>query len=156
MQQRTGRRQLNAIPPQQIDHGFQPIEQTGQIGPPDIASIDHAEREDHVLGRLRSDFIELILRADQIEMKPGDGERQGQIEVVAKFAKVGVQHDPELRDRFGKSRVSLLQRLPGGRVEIEHQTWLIQLHPFGASVGQFPEHLDIDGQQSIEQRHRIE
>ncbi len=91
------------------------------------------------LRRLRSDFIELVRRANQIEMKPGDGERQGQIEVVAKFAKISVQHDPELRDRFGKGGISLLQRLPGRRVEIEHQTRLVQLYPFGAAVGQFPQ-----------------
>lgn len=129
---------------QLIDHGLQPIEKARQIGPPDIAPVDHPERNDQILPCLCGDFVELIGRPHQIEMQTSNRQRQRKVEVVAKFAEIRVQHDLELRDRFGKCCVSSLQRVLGAAIKIEHQTWLVQLRPLGAPVGQFTQHIDIN------------
>ena len=49
-----------------------------------------------------------------------------------------------------------MQRLLADDIEVEHQTWLVDLHPFGAPVGQFAQHLDVDRQQPVEQGQWIE
>ena len=54
------------------------------------------------------------------------------------------------------SRIGVMQRLLRDDVEIEHETWLVDLHPFGAAAGQFAQHFDVDRQQPVEQRQRIE
>ena len=49
-----------------------------------------------------------------------------------------------------------MQRLLRDDIEVEHETWLVDLHPFGAAAGQFAQHLDVNRQQPVEQRQRIE
>ena len=53
------------------------------------------------LRRLRQTLVELLGRAHEIEMQPGDRQRQRGVEVVAEAAEIGRQHDLELRHRLG-------------------------------------------------------
>ena len=107
--------------------------------------------------RLRRDRLELIRRANKVEMEAGDRQRQRRIEIVAEAAEIGRQHDLQLRQRVSEGRVGLAKRVPSRIVEIEHEAGLVDLHPFGAVRAEAPtQHIDIDRQQSRQQRQRIE
>ena len=88
----------------------------------------------------------MFRRADQVEMQAGDGQRQRGIAVTVQPAEIGREHDLELRHRFGDLRIGVMQRLLPDDIEVEHQTRLVDLHPFGAPVGQFAQHLDVAAQ----------
>ena len=65
-----------------------------QIGAPDIAAVDHAERQ-HAILRQLGEIVELLGRAHEIEMQARDRKRQRGVEVVAEPAEIGCQHDLE-------------------------------------------------------------
>ena len=49
-----------------------PVEDRGQVSPPDIASVDDAERKNKPLRRLGEDGIKLAGSPDEIEVQTGD------------------------------------------------------------------------------------
>ena len=53
VQQRTGWRDLHVVGATPRDHRLQPIEQRRQVGAPDIAAVDDAERQHQALWRFR-------------------------------------------------------------------------------------------------------
>ena len=58
--------------------------------------------------------------------------------------------------RLGSSRaripIGLLKRAPLRIVEIEHQARLVELNPVGAGIGKPTQHVDVNRQQTLEQR----
>ena len=50
----------------------------------------------------------------------------------------------------------MAQRLQRGAIEVKDEAGLVDLHPFGAAIGKFAEHVDVNRQQSIQQRQRLE
>jgi hypothetical protein len=127
---------------------------TAQVRAPDIAAIDHAER-DHAVVRQSRDIVELFRRANEIDMETGDRKCKGGIAVAAECAEVAGEHDPDLRHLLREGRIGLLQSLLCARIEIEHQTRLVDLHPVGATHSQLAQHFHVDRQQPVEQRKRI-
>ena len=155
MQQRAGRRDLHTLLAELGHDRLDPVEDFRQIGAPDIAAVDHAERDHAVAGQFR-DVIELLRRAHEVEMQSGDGKRKGGIAVTAKRTKIACQHDLDLRDFPGERCVSPLQGLLRRRIEIEHQARLVDLHPIGATLCELAQNLNVDRQQPVEQRNRLE
>ena len=82
------------------------------------------------------EVVELVRRAHQIEVQAGDRQRQRGVAIAAQPAEIGRQHDLELRHGLGDFRIGVTQRLLPVDIEVEHQAWLVDLHPFGAPVGQ--------------------
>lgn len=81
MQQRARRRDLHALPAEAGDDGREAIENLAQIRAPDIAAIDHAEREDAVV-RQFGDVVNLPGRAHEVEMQAGNGESERRVTAV--------------------------------------------------------------------------
>jgi hypothetical protein len=155
MQERAGGGDLHTRLAELRDHGFEPVEDPAQIRAPDVPAVDDAERQHAAIGKIGK-AVDLLRRAHQIEMQAGDGQRQRGIAIAAQPAEIGREHDLELRQSGGDFRVGVMQRLLPNDIEVEHQTWFVDLHPFGAPVGQFAQHLDVNRQQPVEQRQRIE
>ena len=72
MQQRAGGGDLYTILAELCDHGFEPVEDPAQVCAPDVAAIDDSERQ-YAVSRKIGEAVDLIRRADQIEMQAGDG-----------------------------------------------------------------------------------
>ena len=155
MQQRAGGGDLHPLLAEFRDHGFERSEDPAQIRAPDVAAVDDAERQHAVFWKI-GEAVDLFRRAHQVEMQAGDGQRQRGVAIAAQPAEIGRQHDLELRHRVGDLAIGVMQRLLPDDVEVEHQAWLVDLYPFGAAVGQFAQHLDVNRQQPVEQRQRIE
>ncbi len=151
MQQRAGGGDLHTLLAEFRDHGFELAENPAQVRAPDVAAVDDSERQHAVFWKI-GEAVDLFRRAYQIEMQAGDRQRQRGIAIAAQPAKIGREHDFELRHRFGDLRIGVMQRLLPDDIEVEHETWLVDLHPFGAAVGQFAQHLDVNRQQPVEQR----
>ena len=64
------------------DHRLDLREDFLQIGLPDVSTIDDAERQHEAARRLGENGVELLGRADQVEMQAGDGEGHGGVEIV--------------------------------------------------------------------------
>ena len=69
MKQRTGRRDLNLAGASPGDNRLEPVEQCGQIGPPDIAAVDDAERQHQSLRRLLQNVVDLLRRTNEIDVQ---------------------------------------------------------------------------------------
>ena len=110
MQQRAGGRDLHALLAELGYDRLDPVEDFRQIGAPDVAAVDHAERDD-AISRQFCDIIELFGRAHEVEMQAGDGKRKGGIAVTAERAKIAGQHDLDLRDVPGECRIGMQQGL---------------------------------------------
>ena len=156
MQQRTGWRNLDLISATFGSDGFEPVEDVRQIRAPDIATVDDAQRQHQPLGRLLQDVVELVRRADEIDVKPTDRKRHRGVEIVAEPAKIAGQHDLQCRQRVGKHRVTAPQRVAGGDIEIEHEAGFVELHPFRASCCEFAQDFDVNRKQPVQQRQRVE
>ena len=155
MQQRAGGRDLHAILAELRDDGLEPIENAAQIRAPDVSAVDDAERQ-HAVLRKAFEVVDLVRRAHQIEMQAGDGQRQRGVAIAAQPAEIGRQHDLELRHGLGDFRIGIMQRLLPDDIKVEHQAGFVDLYPFRAPIDQFAEDFDVDRQQPVEQRQRIE
>ena len=79
-----------------------------QIGAPDVAAIDDAERENSICGEGAEQLVELGASTHQIGMMAGDGKISRDGKVVAIFAEIARKHD--LRRRRRKLAVGEAQR----------------------------------------------
>ncbi len=156
MQKRARRRDLEAVPAMGGDDRLQAIDDAGQVGAPDIAAVDDAQRQDEVLGRLGEDRRELFRRADQVEVQAGHRQRHGEVEVFLQAAEIAGDQNLQPGHVLGEAGIGLLQRRGGRDIAVERQDGLVQLHPIGAGIAQALQHLDIDGNQPVDKRQRIE
>ncbi len=156
MQQRTRWRDLEVIGPAFGDQRLEAIEQARQVGAPDVAPVDDAERKHQSARRLGGDEVELFGRAHEIEVQAGHRQRQRQIEIVAEPAEIGRQHDLELRQRMREHGVSASERVARRLAEIEREARFVELNPFGAVRREQAQHVDVVGKQFAQQRERIE
>ena len=89
--------------------------------------------------------------------RPGDRQRQRGVAVVAEPAEIGREHDLELRHRLGDFRIGVAAA-PAALAMSRSSTRQgssICTHSAPA-VGEFAQHFDVDRQQPVEQRQRIE
>ncbi len=89
MQQRAGGGDLDMVGAAPAHHRLQRVEQLRQIGAPDIAPVDDAERQDEAgAAPSPTTVAQLLRRPRKIKMQPGDGQRQRGIEIVAEPAEI--------------------------------------------------------------------
>ena len=125
-----------------------------EIGAPDIAAIDHAHRKRLAGGQGGEHCVELIGRADEIDMQPGNREPCCQFAIVAQVAEIGGEQD--IGTGLAQHRIGLFESglLLAGKVEHQHR--LVDLHPVCALVLELGQQFGIDRQQRVEQVERIE
>ena len=132
------------------DQGQLPVE----IGAPDVAAVDHPDRE-QLVGRQRLQHRRQLLgSADEVDMKAGHMQPGRQVEIVAERAEIAGEHDAR-RHRLQQ----IVAAAEGGalrRGEVERQDRLVDLHPLGAGRLERRQQLGIDRQHAVEQRQRIE
>ncbi len=153
MQQRAAGGNDDAVTAEGCFSFVQQLKRFGEIVLPDVAAIDHAERQ-MLLGL--DGFqrgVELLRLAHQVDMHGLGTKAEGQVGVVAQAGEVGGQRD------FQAGFVQHLEgRFVGGflrRGEVERQAWLIDLHPFGAGIFQRGEQALVDRQQFRQQADGI-
>ncbi|KJU78246.1 hypothetical protein N619_19345 [Ectopseudomonas oleovorans] len=148
VQQRAGRRH-----PQPLAQAFvsvmQQLEYLLQIAAPDVAPVDHAQRQHFISRQPIENGRVLLRRTHQVDMQTVHRQVGGQTEVVFQAAKIG---GDQLLARFALNQVvgALEGVLPRLR-QIEHQNRLVDLHPLHTLRGQTLENLAIDQQQTLEQ-----
>src|SRR5437868_6077458 len=89
-------------------------------------------------------------------MKAGRGKTECQIEIVSEGAEIRGEHDVELRHSSREACIDPSQRLALRLIEIEHEAWLVELHPCRSAGSKLAQHLDVDREQRIEQREPVE
>ena len=95
MQERTGRRDDDALTAQRMDGGPQRGEGAIEVRPPDVAAIHDARGEHEAVGQGRQGTLQHLGGADQVQMQAGDGQRQGRAQILAKVAEVGGEEKPQ-------------------------------------------------------------
>ncbi len=119
MQQRAGGADPDPFAAEGVDgppqHGSGHVE----IGAPDVATVDEAQRQDAVFGQVRQCRIKLLGRAHQVEVDGRHRQRECQRQVFVEAAEVSGQHQ---RRVFGPAqrRVGLPIGLSGTGRQITH------------------------------------
>jgi len=125
----------------------------GEIGAPDVAAIHDAEGEHLRVRAAIDECIELATSANEVEMQPGDRQREQKLAPVGDRLEIGRDEDPG-RDR-SERRVGPRARLEPGSLEICAEHGLIELHPLDAQRLQFRELALVGGQKAREKLERI-
>ncbi|CUS45296.1 hypothetical protein MGWOODY_Smn2480 [hydrothermal vent metagenome] len=128
------------------------IDQHIEIGAPDVAAVDHAERQQQVRPGAPPHCVKLLRRTDQVDVQAMHRQVGRQLKIVAERAEIGRQH--HLRPIHRQAPVRQLQRRALVGVEIEHQTGLVDLHPVGTRPGELRQHFLVNRQNRVEERQR--
>ncbi|MNY03544.1 hypothetical protein D3C86_1361710 [compost metagenome] len=135
---------------QRVQHG-------AQVGPPDIAAIDHADGQHGVSRQHGLPRGQLLRCAHQIDMKTVHGQRGGTGGVGRGGVEVGGQQ--QLDPGSGQRGVGGVEGVEPGRIEVQAQGRLVDLHPFDAARLELGEDAGVGrhhlGQQAqaVEPRH---
>lgn len=132
------------------EQGLQLGQQALEVGAPDIAAVDDAEREDEPGRRVGQHAVKLVAAADQVDVQTGDRKGEGGFQVVVERPEIGGQHQLHARCGARQQAVGLMQGGAVCAVEIKHQAGLVDLHPGGAGQLQLVQHLGVDVHQVAE------
>lgn len=152
MQQGARRRHEDAFGSQHLPGAFEALQGRLQVGPPDVAAVDHAQGQVH--GRRhagREHLLQLPGIPHQIQVQGLHGQAQGQLQVVPQALEVGGEEEPQPRRRLGQRGVGPPEGGAGRFVQVEDQEGLVELHPRGAGGLKLPQHLPVHGQEAVEQ-----
>src|SRR5258705_907449 len=135
---------------------FNEVKSVPEVCLPDISSIDHAERQLQTGRNNFQNLVELLRRADQVQVERGHRKTEGGREIRSELFKIGSDKNPEitrnLRKLFIRGGKCIACFVP--RVECEHR--LVKLNPDGSCLGELAKNTLIDRKKSIEQRQRVE
>ena len=92
VQERAGRRKPEAVAEAGAD-GFEGVEQAVEVGFPDVAAIDDAERDDFGRRQQVNQFVDFAGGIDGVEVDAIDRQLVQEVEVIAKIAEVGGEQD---------------------------------------------------------------
>ena len=128
---------------------LKPVEYRVQIGLPDVATVDHAQRNDLVRGQQIDHRQHVVAALERIDVQARHGQVGGQIGVLLQRPKIGGEQ------QLGATAFEVVVRgvervLPIG-IQLGHQNRLVHLHPLHALRGQRVEQLRIDLQQARQQ-----
>jgi hypothetical protein len=132
VQQRARRRQDHPVAAARRDHRLQPVEQGLQIRAPDIAAVDHPQRQHQALTTGGQNGLKVFRRAGQVDMHPFDGQVDGGDEIVAIAAEIAGQQQAQLRRGMGESAIGAAKLGPVEIGQVQSQARLVDLHPVGA------------------------
>ncbi len=152
MQQRAGRRDPQPVAEPGCDR-LDPVEHRIEVGPPDVAAVDHAQRQ-HLVRRQQIEHRhDIAPPVDRIDVQPGHRQIGGQIRVLQQLPEIGGQQqlDPAALQMVIGRREGMLPV----RIQVGDQDRLIDLHPLNALRGQRVQQLCIDRQQPFEQRQLV-
>src|SRR5690606_28856628 len=106
---------------------LQPVEQGAEIGPPDVAAVDHAQRQHLVAGKPVQHRFQLFRRAHDIDVQAVHRQAGGQVQVVAQAVEIGRQQPLEAGEL--QAVVGMLESLLPAPVELGHQDRFVELYP---------------------------
>ncbi|MNT19471.1 hypothetical protein D3C72_1547310 [compost metagenome] len=153
MQQRARRRdpQLALV---LLGHGPELAQRHIDVGAPDVAAVDHADRQHLVRRQPVGHAGQLLRRAHGIDVQAGHGQLAGQAQVLGQRREVARQQ--QLRRIARDLPVHAFEGVAPGLGQVEAQDRLVDLHPFHALLLEPAEHLLVHGQQRFEQREAVE
>src|SRR4026209_394565 len=102
VQQGAGWGEHETVAPSLCGDQLQPIQHGTEIGAPDVAPVDQAERKNKVGWRLGESAHKLCRCADKIKMKAGDRQAESHVEIVAYIAEIG--GEKQLQSGCGRSK----------------------------------------------------
>jgi hypothetical protein len=154
MQQGAGRREHNAGDAERCDSLLYEHTAPIQIVDPDIAAINHAEREGLVRAKQLQSLLELSGCTHEVKMKTCNRQRAGQREVLVKRPEVGSHMQPQSLRR--ECRVgSAVVCFDTGR-QIGAEARLVELDICRTGSAQCGEHGAIRGEQPRQQGPHVE
>ena len=128
---------------------FQQGEGPLQVGPPDVAAVDHAQRQ-HALRRDQlQGRVQLLRRADQVEVDGGHRQPQRRGQVVAQVAEIGGQADFDLRRRRRPAARRPTRARPGPRRADPGPAPARRSGPTRPPPGQPADHFFVDRQRGV-------
>src|SRR5258708_13861152 len=135
---------------------FNEVKSVPEVSLPNISSIDYTERQSQTGRNNFQNLVELLRRADQVQVERGHRKTEGGREIRSELFKIGSDKNPEitrnLRKSFIRGGKCLACFVP--RVECEHR--LVKLNPNSSCLGERPKNTSIDRKKAIEQPHRGE
>ncbi len=155
MQERAGWGNIDAFQPVLFNDGLNVVDDGIEIGAPDIAAVNHTERQMLIGACFRYNVVKLICAAYQIDVKTCDRQSQCSVEIVAQLTEIGRKQDFCVGS-CGKTLVSKFKCSLFIWDEIESQRWFVNLHPVGTGICKFTQQLFINRQQLWQQGYRIE
>lgn len=139
-----------------IDCSLGELEGSGQVGLPDVTTIDQTEREDLGLADVGNDVLELLRGADEIDVETSNTRVLDEGDVVANAAEVGGDQELELGGSGGQAGVGGVEVGNDGGRDIEGEDRLIDLDPIGTGSGELGKELLVDGEDLGEEGDEIE
>ena len=138
---------------QVLVESVQAIKRGSQIGFPDVAPVDDADRQHLGCGQPVDHLREFRTAAHGVDMQAGDRQCGGYAQVFAERAKVGGEQ--QFHARAVQRVVGALECDSPRRGQVERQDGLVDLHPVDAHRFQPREDLAVHRQQAVEQVQAI-
>src|SRR5690606_16776994 len=135
---------------------LQALENGGQVGTPDVASVDNTERQHELLGRSREHSVELLRSAHEVKVETSDRQAKCQIEIVTERTEIGRQHELQFRQRVREEAIGLAECVARRFIDVEYEARFVDLYPIGAVRHQTSKHLNIDWKQFADERYGVE
>ena len=128
--------------------------QTGaQVGTPDVAAIDHADRQHRIVGQHGQPGIELLRRPHQVDVEALHRQLAGQFGVVGSRIEIGGQQ--QLDASLSQLGIGGRERSQPGGIQIQAQHGLVDLHPLHPLLGQAAQHAHIAVHQTRQQGQTV-
>jgi hypothetical protein len=156
MQERARWSDEDALRAKGSDSSLGELEGSGQVGLPDVTTIDQTEGEDLGLADLGNNVLELLGGADKIDVETSNTRVLDEGDVVSDAAKVGGDQDFELGDSGGQAGVGGAEVGNDGGRDIEGKDGFVDLDPIGTGGGELGKELLIDGEDLGEKSNEVE
>ncbi len=156
VQQRARGRQDHAVGPQDLHGLLQRGQHVQDSAPPHVPTVDNAQRQRFVRGHASQSIRQLLGPPHQIQMNARHGQSQSQVQILPQGPEVRRQTDRQSPRGRGQVAIGVAERFLGRVVQIERKDRLIDLDRRSPRRRQTPEDRGVDGQDSIQQRQRLE
>ena len=135
---------------QRVDHA----EADSVVVAPNVASVDDTGED----GRAVGDTVLVyggevfVFAFDQVESDTVEAEQVDGFVDVGDVAEIGVEQQLDLAVACGQDLgIQALEQFDVAVFLVEHEIWLVELHPLGAELGKLAEHLRVDGGDVVDQ-----
>ena len=127
-----------------------------EIRAPYVATVDHTRRQHPTFGPRGEERIELLGRADEIDVQPLHGKGNRGLQVIGEAGEI--RGDQELQLSRTRREVLVRAQVRGalGIGAIERETRLVDLHPGRPRRRERLQHVAIHREQRVEQGHTVE
>ena len=153
MQQRARRRQPQPVT-QPCRHRLQPVQHRLQIGLPDVATINDAQRQHLVRRQQVQQGLRILAATDGVQMQPRHRQIRRQPGIL--FQRPEIRGQQHLDAHTLEVVIGQVQRMLPVRRQLGHQNRLVDLHPFHPCIGQHLQQLGVHRQQPWQQRQTVQ